>query len=289
MMRLLVLLMAIGSVCGAQSKRIQPGKIYEAGEALYAPRLGFKATVPSGWTGVLPRQSEVFLLTSTTSGAEIFVLGREKGPLDLLKQVWDEGVDMNGQIGLKAKGSSLTNGTLSAEVIATGQYINKGFRAYAVARCGDSGPCVTALGVMPAEEYEAVRKVVESFMSSSLFEVPSLASPYADFNWKEFLTNKMVTTYAFLEDGSKETSVHLCASGKFTAKVKKKGILQHQNPEYKGKLSGTWSVEGIGEKCKLRLVFDKGLPDLTTELTIKDEQIYSGLERYFVANSDACK
>lgn len=285
----LVILVGACSLCSAQSKRIQPGKVYEAGEALYAPRLGFRAAVPAGWTGVLPRQSEVFLLTSTTSGAEIFVLGREKGPIDLLKQVWDEGVDMNGQIGLKTKNSTLKNGVLAAEVVATGDYINKGFRGYAVARCGDSGPCVTALGVMPSGEYDAVKKVVDAFMTSSLFEAPSLASPYGDFVWKEFLTNKMVTTYAFLEDGSKETTVHLCANGKFTAKVKKKGILQHQNPEYKGKLTGTWSAEGIGEKGKLHLVFDKGLPDLTTELTIKEEQIYAGLERYFVGNSDQCK
>jgi len=273
---------------GQSNKRIQPGKIYEAGNLLYAPRLGFKANVPSAWTGVLPRQSEVFLLSSAT-GAQIFVMGREQGPIELLKEVWDEGVDLNGQISLKAKASSLVAGILSAEVEAKGQFINKGFKAYAVARCGQDGPCVSALAVMPVQQYDAVKKVVDSFMGTATFEPPSLASPYADFNWKEFLTNKMVTTYAFIEDGSKETIVHLCGDGKFTANVKKKGILQQQNPQYKGKLTGSWSVDGVGEKGQLHLVFDKGLPELTTELTIKEEQIYSGLERYFVADSDKCK
>lgn len=284
----LSLLLLISAVQAQSNKRIQPGKIYEAGDLLYAPRLGFKARVPEGWTGVLPRQSEVFLLSSTT-GAQVFIMGREQGPLALLKEVWDEGVDLNGQIALKAKATTLVDGILSAEVVAKGQYINKGFRGYAVARCGQDGPCVSALAVMPAQQYEAVKKIVDLFMGGATFETPSLASPYADFNWKEFLSNKMVVTYAFIEDGSKETTVHLCSDGKFTANVKKKGILQHQNPQYKGKLTGSWSVDGIGDKATLHLIFDKGLPELTTELTIKEEQIYSGPERYFVADSDKCK
>lgn len=274
----------------AQSpKRLQPGKVYEPGDALYAPRLGFKASVPDGWTGVLPRESEVFLLTSMTSPAEIFVLGREGGSVEALKKLWDEGFELNDDIRLKAKGSTIVNGTLSAEVVAVGDFINKSMRAYAVARCSESGPCVTSLAVMPTQEYDKVKQVTDAFMSASTLVAPSLASPYADFNWREFLSGKMVTTYAYLENGSKETTVHLCADGKFSAKVTKKGILKNQRPEYKGKLTGTWSAEGIGENGRLKLTFDKGLPPVETVLLIKDEQIYADTERYFVGNSDQCK
>jgi len=34
--------------------RIEPGRLYEAGETLYAPRFGFTATVPEGWEGMSP-------------------------------------------------------------------------------------------------------------------------------------------------------------------------------------------------------------------------------------------
>ncbi len=290
MNRIFLLLFLLPSIGWAQStKRIQPGKVYEPGEGLYAPRLGFRARVPEGWTGVLPRESEVFLLTSMTSPAEIFVLGREGGTVQALKELWDEGFEMNDQIRLKAKGSAISEGTLSAEVVAVGDFINKSMRAYAVARCSESGPCVTGLAVMPVQQFEQVKKQVDAFMGTSTFEAPSLASPYADFMWKEFLTGKMVTTYAFLENGSKETTIHLCADGHFTAKVTKKGILKNQNPSYKGKMTGTWTVEGVGEKGRLKLAFDKGLSPLEAELLIKDEQVYAGSERYFVANSDQCK
>ncbi len=285
-----LLLIFISFISNAQSgKRIQPGKVYEAGEALYAPRFGFRASVPTGWNGVLPRQSEVFLLTSYTSPAEVFVLARESATIDQLKKEWDLGFEMNNQIRLTAKGSTVNNNTLSAEVVAVGEYINKSMRGYAVARCSDGGPCVTALAVMPTPQFDEIKKLVDAFMGAATFEAPSFASPYADFVWKDFLTNKMVTTYSYLVDGSKESRVHLCANGSFTAKVTKKGILKNQNPDYKGKITGKWSVEGIGERGKLRLTPDKGLPPLDVELTIKEEQIFAGGERYFVANSDTCK
>lgn len=290
MIRLLILLNLVSLLALGQSgKRIQPGKMYSAGEALYAPRLGFRASVPAGWSGVLPRESEVFLLTSVNSPAEIFILGRESATLDALKQVWEEGIEMDSQIKLKASGATIAGGVLGAEVVAVGNFINKSMRAYAAARCSDSGPCVTCLAVMPSAQFAEVKKVVDAFMTSAAFEAPSLASPYADFNWKEFLAGKMVTTYAFLQEGSKETTVHLCANGKFTAKATKKGVLKNQNPAYKGKMSGTWAVEGIGERGRLKLTFDKGLPPLEVELLIKDEQILGGQERYFVAGSDQCK
>lgn len=287
---LLVLLLFIAVPASAQSsKRLQPGKMYEPGEALYAPRLGFKTAVPAGWTGVLPRESEVFLLTSLTSPAEIFVMGRTEGDLNSMKKSWDEGFDMDDNIRLKAKGSIIKDGTLSAEAVAVGSYINKSMRAYAVARCGEQGPCVTSLAVMPAQQFDEVKKVVDAFMAAATFEAPSLASPNADLVWKDFLAGHMVTTYAFLEQGSKESTIHLCADGKFTAKVTKKGILKNQNPAYKGKMTGRWTAEGVGERALLKLVFDKGLPELTVELTIKEEKVFAGGERYFVAVSDECK
>ena len=290
MIRFLLLLLLVSTSTFAQtSRRIQPGKVYEPGEALYAPRLGFRAVVPDGWSGVLPRESEVFLLSSHTSPAEIFVLGRETGTVEQLQKEWELGFDMDENYRIKAKGAAITNGILSAEVVATGDFINKGMRGYAVARCSEQGRCVTALAVAPAPQFDTTKKVAEGFMQASTFEAPSLASPYADFDWKEFLTQKMLTTYAYLEQGSKETTIHLCANGRFNANVTKKGIMRQQNPDYKGRLSGTWIAEGIGEKGFITLNFDKGLPPIKIELTIREEKIFAGAERYFAGTSDQCK
>jgi hypothetical protein len=276
----------------AQKKnRIQPGKIYATGEALYAPRYGFMAKVPAGWEGMLPRESEVFLLMTTTSTyGEIFVFGRDQGDLNTMREGWIKGYDLSETILLKALNPTITDGILSGEVVAAGDNINKGKKGFVVSKCNPSGPCITVLAVAPTQFFESVKGTVLEFMKGSTFEPPSRQSPYAEFDWKEFLSNKVVMTYTTMQGGTKENQIHLCADGTFTANIKKSGFFKEENPAYKGKLSGTWSVSGIGEETTIQFSFKKNsLSRLETKLTIKDEKVFSNGERYFVGQSDKCK
>src|SRR6478735_3402889 len=129
----------------AQEKtRLQAGKMYDAGESLFAPRLGFNTKVPAGWQGVLPRDTEVFMLTTTNTSiyGEIYVFGKEQGDLKAMHEAWMKGFDLTETIRLKATDPKLTESSLSSEVITEGEHINKGYRAFAIARCNPSGPCV---------------------------------------------------------------------------------------------------------------------------------------------------
>ena len=277
----------------AQKKktRLQPGKMYEAGEVLYAPRFGFTAKVPQGWEGQLPRDSEVFLLTTTTSTyGEIYVFGREQGNLDAMREGWKKGVELSETIKLVALNPTLENGVLSSEVTGAGEYINKGVRGFAISRCNPSGPCITTFAVAPLQFYDSVKNDVIGFMKSATFEAPSTASPYTDFDWQEFLSNKVVATFAAVQGGSKETMIHLCADGTFEASIKKSGIFKDQNKEYRGRQTGKWKVTGTGEKATIQFTFDKKkLPMLEAPLFIRDEKVFSNEERYFVGQSDKCK
>lgn len=277
----------------AQKKktRLQPGKMYEAGETLYAPRFGFTAKVPEGWEGILPRESEVFLLSTTTSTyGEIFVFGTEHGDLNSMLNNWNKGVALSESIRMKAINPTIQDGLLSCEITAEGEYVNKGFKGFAAARCSPSGPCVTTLMIAPPQYYESVKNTVTNFMKSSAFEAPSNASPYEDFDWQDFLSDKVLVTYASAEGGSKENMIHLCKDGSFTANLKKKGFFKEQNPAYKGNLSGQWTAKGDGEKATLQFIFtNKSLSPIEVPLIINDEKITSNGERYFVGNSDKCK
>ena len=278
----------------AQGKnRLQPGKYYEAGESLYAPRFGFNAKVPTGWQGSLPRESEVFLLQTITPDVfgEIYVFGREQSDLQALKKTSLEGVELSETIRIKAKDPVIKGDMLSSEVIGVGDAINKGNRGYIAARCNPDGPCVIALSIMPKQFYEPIKAALEQFLIASTFEPPSNASPHATLNWNEFLANKAFYTYAYVKDGSKDSEIHFCPDGTFSADIKKKGLLKNQNPQYQGKLSGTWVAKGIGENSTLLLEFKskKGLPPLEIQLSIKDEQVFANNERYFVAQSTKCK
>jgi hypothetical protein len=278
----------------AQKKksRIQPGKMYEAGDTLYAPRFGFTGVVPAGWQGMLPRENEVFLLTSTNTSVygEIYVFGRPEGNLSVMADTWTKGFDLSETIKLKAVKPTIVDGVLSADVVAVGEYINKGNKGFAITRCNPNGPCVTVLMVAPIQFYESVKTTVVQFMKSSTFQPPSSASPYADFDWKEFLSGKVLANYTSIKGGTKESSVHLCSDGTFQSDTKKSGILKNHNPEYRGRLSGKWIVVGTGEEARIQLTFNKeGLAPIEAQLQIKDEKVYSNGERYFAGQSDKCQ
>jgi len=289
---IVILLMVISSSVYAQKKsRIQPGRLYKSGETLFAPRFGFTATVPEGWEGMLPRENEVFLLTTTTSTyGEIYVFGRPEGNLALMADAWNKGFDLSETIRLKALKPVIKDDVLSSEVVAEGQYINKGNKGFAITRCSPNGPCVTIFMVAPIQFYEAVKSTVIQFMDTSKFEPPSTTSPYSDFDWTEFLSNSTLIAYAAPTGGSKKTQFHLCGDGTFMADIKKTGFFKNQNPAYHGHLTGKWVVTGTGEETTIQFTFNKkDLAPFETQITIKEEQVYSNGERYFVGKSDKCK
>jgi hypothetical protein len=290
---LFLLVASVTLIAQGKKTRLQPGKFYEAGESIYAPRFGFNGKIPAGWQGSLPRESELFLLQTVTSDVfgEIYVFGRAQGDVQTLKQLWLQGTELSESIRIKAKDPVLKGDMLVSEVIGEGQSINKGNRGYIAARCNPDGPCIIALSIMPKQFYEPVKNTLEQFLQTATFEAPNSASPYANLNWNEFLAGKSLVTYAYVEGGSKDTEIHLCADGTFTANIKKTGFMKNQNPQYNGKLSGTWVTKGIGETTNITFTFSsKGnLPPVEIPLTIRDEQVFANDERYFVAQSTKCK
>ncbi len=244
---LLILIATIFSLQSVAQKksRLQPGRLYEGGETLFAPRLGFTTKVPDGWQGLLPEGTEVFSLSSMTSVfGEIYVFGREQGDLNAMKAVWGKGIDFTESIKLKAIDPVIKNDILSSEVIGEGDAVNKGNRAFAIAKCNPSGPCVTLLTLAPIQFFEAVKNVAIKFMETSSFEPPSNAPIHADLEWKEFLSNKSLLAYIDMDGGSKQNTVDFCADGTFTSSVKKKGFLKKENSKYNGNNAGQWTVEG---------------------------------------------
>jgi hypothetical protein len=271
--------------------RIQPGKMYQEGESLYAPKYGFQAMVPAGWTGNLPRESEVFLLMSSIPNqfGEIFVFGRENIDLNELSERWKEGENVTETVRLQAVSPNISDNLLSSEVVAVGNNVNPKYKAFAATRCGTKGFCITILAISSEESYKEVNNTALDFLNSAVFEEPSNASPYENFDWKAFLSNKLMISYTELRQGAKQTQVNLCGNGAFNANVRKKGIMRDVNPQYKGNMRGQWSVEGIGPKAVLVLTFEtKNLPPLRINLKIEEEQIYANEERYYASGSVKC-
>ena len=292
---LLIVLSAITLVVDAQSKkRLQPGKLYEPGEKIYAPRYGFTSVIPDGWEGTLPRDTEIFLLMPRTEiGGEIFTFASIQKDLASMSESWKKGVNLSETIIIKSSGEIKTDGDMiSSEVVGSGEHVNKGGKGFVAAKCNPAGPCVTCIGLGPIQFFDQIKKAVESFMSTTTFSEPSNVSIYVDFNWNEFLTNKMLIAFMAIEttsgSGTKDNTFHLCKDGTFTAFIKKTGTMKQVNPKIKGRQSGTWSTESIGDNGILKLTF-KNQPTVELRMLIKDEKSFINDERYFAAESDKCK
>jgi hypothetical protein len=272
-------------------KRIQPGRMYNSQDTLFSPSYGFTSQVPVGWVGTLPRETEVFLLTTGNGGfGEIFVFGRAEVDLPQLSELWKEGVDVTDNLRLKALDPKISNQILQSEVIADGNYVQRQSRAFAATKCGNQGTCITVLAVGSEESYDNVSKAALELLQNGTFESPSFESPYENFDWKEFLSNKLMITYDEFLGGARQTQINLCENGTFSANVKKRGIMRNVNPEYKNRMRGSWTVEGKGPDAMLNLTFDKkGLSPLTVPLTLKDEELFVGDERYYASEATGCK
>lgn len=272
-------------------KRIQPGRMYNSLDTLYAPSYGFTSQVPVGWIGTLPRESEVFLLTSSKgSFGEIYVFGRATTDLQQLSELWKQGVEVTETLKLKAIDPKISGQLLQSEVEAVGNYVKNQNKAFAATKCGNQGTCITILAVGTEESYEAVSGAALEFLEKGTFAVPSFESPFENFDWKEFLSNKLMITYDQVVGGARQTQINLCENGTFSANVKKRGIMRNVNPEYKNRMSGSWTVVGEGPQATLNLTFNKkGLSPLSVPLTLKEEALYVGEERYYASEATGCK
>jgi hypothetical protein len=276
-----------------KKKRLQPGKLYGAGETIYAPRYGFTSIIPDRWKGTLPRDMEIFLLLpdTTSIGGEIYTFASEKNNIESLQKHWMQGMNFSESIKIKATQVDLQNDMISSELVPDGQSVNTANKGFAAARCSEFGYCITCLAIGPSQFYEDMKVAVKYFIVKASFTQPSNISMYVDFSWKEFLSDKMLITLAGMDgsqSGSKENIFHMCSDGSFTGKIKKTGLMKEFDSKYKGKQSGTWSTESIGEAGILKLTFKK-LPPVELNVSIKDDKILIAGERYFAADSDKCK
>lgn len=292
---LILILLLLTFVLEAQTKkRLRPGTMYAAGEHVYAARYGFTGTIPEGWQGTLPHDSEIFLLLPDThsTGGEIFTFASISRDTGSIREAWMNGVNLSETILIKSKGSMTTEGDMiSSEVIAISKSVNYSYKAFVAARCSPYGHCIISLAIGDMRYYDQMKVAVEDFMRNATFSEPSSASVYAGFNWQEFLSNKSLISFMTVQNesgrGTKDNIIHLCGNGTFKTRIKKKGSMKQFNSSYKGNLSGTWVAEGIGEHGILKLTFKKQ-PPVEVLLLLKDDKIFANDERYFAAHSDQC-
>src|SRR5882672_9906759 len=194
------LFMSLAAFAQLPSNRVKPATMYHAGDTVRSPRLGLQTRIPQGWSGVLPRDTEVFLLMpeSNTVG-EIYVVVNEKMDLEKQKKRWQAGTELSPGLILQPQSEVTTRGTgiLSAVGKIAGANANQQTRIYAEAKCSPVGFCITYLATSDAPNIENVKKALQTFVDNTVFQQPSTESPYVHFNWKKFLDGKILLAMGY--------------------------------------------------------------------------------------------
>ncbi len=267
--------------------RLKPGAVYEQGQEIFAPLVGYKGVVPEGWFGTLPQEEEVFLMIPNGNTDGYMFINANHMNMGELRKEWDYPLSLTDEIVISLKGEPTINGKqMIGEFDVIGSL--EPYKGYAVAIDGGHGWTMTLALLSPVNLYETYRKNFDQLVASSSVEEPSIGSIYGDFDWPGFLKDKYMMSYLSSTQYKEQNEIWLCADGTFRSKIKTKGLLKVENSAYKGRKKGTWKAEGIGEKGKLHLYFTKN-DDLILDMEIKDDKIFINGGRFFALENNECK
>jgi len=266
--------------------QIRPGQLYDSGEEIYGPKLGVTTKIPEGWAGVLPMNTEVFLLMpKNNSFGQIYVMGGEDS-YEALKSRWAAGIELDNGVFVKSINEpEFRNGSLASDLVVEG---NKSWSGYVEAKCGNYGLCLISFLFAPPDMVPTLSVSIQSFMDDLSFSEPKEINPYENFDWNEFLGGKYMASYERLQGSKKESEIWLCPDGSFKSKLKRKGVFADQSQDYLGNKKGTWKVGDPGPTTTLSLSFKKLAP-IQIELLIEEEKIYVNGNRFFFMHDDQCK
>ena len=285
LLTLIAFLLYVGTV--AAQDRLKPGLIYEQGQEIFAPMVGYKGVVPDGWFGTLPQEEEVFLMIPNGNAEGYMFINANPMDLAQLRKEWNNHLSLTDELVISLKGEPTIEGNrMIGNFDVTGS--RRPYVGYAVAIDGGHGWTLTMSILSPVDSYEAFRKNFDQLVASSQVVEPSIGSIYGDFVWADFLKNKYLMSYLSSTQYKEQDEIWLCEDGTFKAKVKSKGRLVVEKSPYKGNSKGTWRAEGVGETGKLYLTVQKK-NDLTLEMEIKDDKIFVNGGRFFALENNTCK
>ena len=286
--QVLVMLLILGT-SSAQliaQERVKPNKGYMAGDTIQSPLYGIQLILPAHWNGYLTRGTEVFSLSSDTTMETTMMIFPSEENLKDIETRWNGHVELSPGVDIiPVEPPKIQNGKLQSEFSFSG---NENRMGYSIAQCGDFGFCYTAFLIVNKTSGPNYRGIMDELSQYISFFEPTLADFYGDYDWDKELKGKYMVTYESGGGSTKQNHLWLCEDGTFESRITRKGGLKGTTGKYKGKLSGTYTVEGIGPSAKITLNFEK-LEPIVLPLEIKEEVIYMAGLRYSVGGHNQCK
>jgi hypothetical protein len=155
------------TIMQSSAATVEPGVEYPAGTKVDTPGAGVEFTIPEGWTGVLPKGGEFFVLGSPTQKAYIFVIVEDKSMYEA-KEAMRKPMSLGNGLSLMPLGDVQTEGGLlkGNYAVAGGKDPLKG---YVEARI-EGAKSITHVAISAPETATGVQKVVHKLIEATVLE-----------------------------------------------------------------------------------------------------------------------
>ncbi len=272
-------------------ERLRPGLIYQPGDTIFAPTVGLISVIPEGWAGVLPHQTEMFLLMSQEHPEGSIYAFAFDDTKEELRERWTHGPGLEVENNIKLVRSSevFDRGEVIAADLKVENSTNNA-KGYMEAKCSNNNKCLVLLLITLDQYLEKTKAGLRQFMDNSTLSEPSMGDIYENLDWTDFFENKYLATRQInpYEKAKRKNQLWLCPDGTFRSYIKIKGFA-NISKQIKGNRTGTWEAEGIGRSGTLRLYFKKMSESVEVPTELREDQLFINDIRYFVMQNDACK
>ena len=227
---------------------IQQGKLYPADTLLESSTAGLSLTVPSGWQGSWPVNSEVVVLGSEEAQAYIFI------HVDELK---DEDIDEFFTTNLPLDNGltlHLERREKQQESLYRGDYSVRGSQqplmGHVTVRKGPHEIGAALIAVSAPETAQSVKQVVYKVAKGMTFKPPSPgtgAGPTTEGSaatWHEYLKGRYVLRLYSGSGYHEEEHVWLCSDGSFFRSASSGGFGGGASGAFNSQGQGTWKATG---------------------------------------------
>lgn len=276
----LVLLIALIVKPAEAQERLKPAKIYSLGDAFTAPTYGLKVSVPLGWSGFYPQDSEIFKMTNdSTQNIQCMYFASENS-LESIEKKWTKGFSLAQGLSIEQEGLTIKKDDMILSKV--GLTNRKDVQGVVLARCGGFGVCVTALVYGPAQLMSSYFMNLTPLLSAIEFVEPVSKEKLEAFDWQKELTGKYLLGYERDVASKKQSQFWLNIDGTFKSKLSRTGLFKDDAGQYKGTKRGSYLIYNAdnGEPAKLVLIYNK-LPEVILTLTRKDNQCFANDKPFY--------
>lgn len=258
---------------------LAPGVLYEGPVELTAPAYGAVFFLPEQWKGILPPESQFFMMERAGLAATVFA-GIEEMTLEEAHGLMSQAIDLD--VGIRL--------VPVAEVSTKGQLLVADYKiegaadpllGRVVTLVGEHGLGITLLAAATEEAMPTIQKDLHTMIDGvelSKPDVPKQPKPGSG-NWMSELNGCKLSRFYTTSGYTEEEYIWLCPDG-FYRSFNSGGFGGGASGAFQSKNGGTWTVSGPGTQGSLVLSYNDG-STATYGVALEGTKLFLDGKRWF--------